>query len=104
VLRRIEPKHMTEPTSRTSRSGALATVIGGLVLVVCCAGPALIAGGALSAIGATLGNPFVIAAGLGLIGAAAAFVFHRRSRAPQQNTALSTTPDEQPPVARDVTP
>ena len=55
---------MTEPTPRTSRIGGSAMAIGALACVVCCAGPALIAGGALSAIGTTLGSPIVLAAGL----------------------------------------
>ena len=91
---------MTEPTPRTSRIGGPAMAIGALACVVCCAGPALIAGGALSAIGTTLGSPIVLAAGLVIIGAAVAFTLHRHSHAPQPNAARSAAPDERPRVAR----
>ena len=42
----------------------LGVVIGVFALVLCCAGPALIAGGALSAMGTALRSPIVIAIGV----------------------------------------
>ncbi|MEX1009394.1 MAG: hypothetical protein WD271_16365 [Acidimicrobiia bacterium] len=56
-------------------------VIGGLILVLCCAGPALVAGGALAAVGSILGNPAVIAAGAALLVGAFAVPYTRHARA-----------------------
>lgn len=38
-------------------------VVAGLLMVVCCAGPLLVAGGALGAIGGVLRNPWLITVG-----------------------------------------
>ena len=62
-------------------------VIGGLILVLCCAGPALIAGGALAAVGSILGNPAVIAAGAALLVGAVAVPYTRHARARRCPTA-----------------
>jgi mercuric ion transport protein len=43
-------------------------VAAGVAMVVCCALPVLIAGGALGAIGSFLGNPWVIGAAVLLVG------------------------------------
>lgn len=63
------------PTGRASWIG-----LGALALVLCCAGPALIAGGALGTIGAALGNPTVIAIGVLLIVTAIAITLRRRAQ------------------------
>ncbi|GAB3701430.1 hypothetical protein [Nocardiopsis sp. NPDC006832] len=53
------PSHRDKETSGT---GTVAAGIGAAVLmIVCCAGPALVAAGALTGIGGFLGNPWVIA-------------------------------------------
>ncbi|MFJ2582884.1 hypothetical protein [Kitasatospora aureofaciens] len=53
-----------------------------LLMVLCCAGPALIASGALAGIGAWLGSPWVIAAAvLPALGAVALAVRRARHRA-----------------------
>jgi len=46
--------------------------------VVCCAGPALIAGGVLSTLGAVVGSPLFIAAGALLVGGAVVLTLRRR--------------------------
>jgi mercuric ion transport protein len=65
--------------SRPGRGG-IAVIVGGLTLVLCCAGPVLVAGGALSAIGAAVCNPVVIALGA-LVVLAAVVVTGMRVRA-----------------------
>lgn len=54
-------------------------VVGVFALVLCCAGPALIAGGALSAIGAALRSPVVIAIGVALVLTAVSITLRRRA-------------------------
>ncbi|GAA4888940.1 hypothetical protein H7X46_23280 [Pseudonocardia sp. C8] len=49
----------------TDKRGVLATIGLGVLLVLCCAVPALIAAGALGVLGAWLRNPWVIGAALG---------------------------------------
>jgi uncharacterized membrane protein YedE/YeeE len=55
--------------------------LGVLALVLCCAGPALVAGGLLSTLGAVVSNGFVIALGLAIIAGAVVFTVARRRRA-----------------------
>ncbi len=66
-----------DPERRTPTKGV---VIGAFALMLCCAGPALIAGGVLSAIGAAVCNPIVIALGVMLITTAVALTLRRRRR------------------------
>lgn len=71
------PRHNQEP----SGTGMAAAGIGAAVLmIVCCAGPVLIAAGALAGVGGFLGNPWVIGAAVvvGVV-AVAAVVRRRRS-------------------------
>jgi mercuric ion transport protein len=49
-----------------------------LLVIVCCAGPALIAAGVLGAIGGVLGNPWMIAAAIVVLVAAVTTVVRRR--------------------------
>lgn len=49
-----------------------------LLMIVCCAGPVLIAAGALGALGGFLGSPWVIAAAVSVAAAAVMTVFLRR--------------------------
>jgi hypothetical protein len=66
--------------------------IGAVVaIVLCCATPLLIAGGALGAIGAFFSNPMVIVLGVALV--AGAFVWatrHVRQRGQRDGTSLPT--------------
>ncbi|GAA3137029.1 hypothetical protein GCM10010530_66550 [Kribbella aluminosa] len=49
-----------------------------MLMIVCCAGPVLIAAGALAGVGGLLGNPWVIAAAGFLVVAAVTAVVRRR--------------------------
>ncbi|MFF4500413.1 hypothetical protein [Streptomyces sp. NPDC001401] len=72
------PRSGQEPSGR----GVAAAGIGAaLLVIVCCAGPVLVAAGALGALGGFLGNPWVItAAALLLVAAATAAVRRRTGR------------------------
>lgn len=65
-------------------AGAAGLGIGAVMLMVlCCAGPALLAGGVLTAVGTWLTNPWVIAAGAVIaLSAVALAVHHRRAQTP----------------------
>lgn len=52
----------------------------GLLMVLCCAGPALVAGGALGILGGALGSPWAIGAGGLVIVAALGYALTRRHR------------------------
>lgn len=61
----------TRRDQQRSGTGTAAAGIGAALLaIVCCAGPALIASGTLGALGAFLGNPWVIAAAVLLLAGA----------------------------------
>ena len=70
---------MSEPRG-PSRTGILTTLGVGALAVLCCAGPALLAGGALSGLGGVLGNPWLIAVGAVLVVAALGYPIARRTR------------------------
>lgn len=60
--------HGLSSERRGPASAGIVTVIGiGLLAVLCCAGPALLAGGALAGIGGVLGNPWLLTLGAVLI-------------------------------------
>ncbi|HCA84710.1 MAG TPA: hypothetical protein DEQ61_03955 [Streptomyces sp.] len=59
-------------------TGALAAVGAGLVMVACCAGPVLLAGGTLGALGGLLRNPWIIATATVVVAAAIAVLVRRR--------------------------
>ncbi|MEU0118654.1 hypothetical protein ABZ137_34490 [Streptomyces bobili] len=60
---------------------AAAGIGAALLMIACCAGPALMAAGAVAGIGGFLGNPWVIAAAVLVLAAAVtAAVRHRRGR------------------------
>lgn len=69
-------------TKRTSPSvaGILGLVGIGVLPLLCCAGPALIAGGALGALGGVLGNPWLIGATAVLVIAAVGYALRRHRR------------------------
>lgn len=70
---------MSEP-GRLSSAGIFTMLgVAGLA-VLCCAGPALVAGGALSMIGGAVRSPWLIAAGAVLVVAAAGYTFARHAR------------------------
>lgn len=60
-------------------AGMVAAGLGAaLLVIVCCVGPALVAAGALGAIGGLLGNPWVIAAAVVVAAAALTLVVRHR--------------------------
>ena len=61
--------------------GGLAAVAGaGLLMVVCCAGPLLVAGGALGAVGGALANGWLITVGAVVLLAGAGYALGCRAR------------------------
>ncbi|WP_236244461.1 hypothetical protein [Streptomyces sp. CC210A] len=61
--------------------GGLAAVVGaGLLMVVCCAGPLLVAGGALGAVGGALANWWLITVGAVVLLAGAGYALRCRAR------------------------
>lgn len=78
-----------------SGAGMAAAGIGAtLLVIICCAGPTLLAAGAFAGVGGVLGNPWVIAAGALLLMAAVITVIrHRINR--------DTGPDTSGDVNRD---
>ncbi len=71
---------MPTPRRPSHGSGTAAAVGAALVMVVCCVGPALLAGGALGALGGVLRSPWLIAVGT-LVVATAIILVVRRGRA-----------------------
>lgn len=69
------------------------------LMVLCCAGPTLVAAGVLGSVGAFLGNPVVIAAGVLLAVAAVVIVVRRRPRVQPPGSGVI----DEPPRARPVT-
>ncbi|MES4829864.1 hypothetical protein ABVB25_22290 [Streptomyces anthocyanicus] len=85
---------------------AAAGIGAALLMIVCCAGPALIAAGALAGIGGFLGNPWVItAAVLLLVAAVTAVVLRRRAGrdacCPPTGSAKNSSDREYPHVPAD---
>ncbi|MGH3312722.1 MAG: hypothetical protein ACRDP3_19435 [Streptomyces sp.] len=70
------------PPGRNKESSGAGTAAAGtgvaLLMIACCALPALIAGGALAGIGGVLGNPWLIAAAVVLVAAASTAIVRRR--------------------------
>ncbi|MFJ4014395.1 mercury transporter [Streptomyces sp. NPDC090026] len=61
--------------------GGMAAVVGaGLVMVVCCAGPLLVAGGALGAVGGALASPWLITVGAVVLLAGTGYALRCRAR------------------------
>lgn len=70
---------MSQPcTPGAGPKSALAIFGLAAIAVLCCATPALIAVGALTAVGGFLGNPWIIAAGVALLAGLLAAVIRRR--------------------------
>lgn len=70
---------MSEPSKQEGpRAGLL--LLAGVAVVLCCAGPALVAGGALAGIGAALANPLVMGAGVTVLVVGLAHAARRNRR------------------------
>lgn len=84
---------MSEPRG-PSRAGVLATLGAVAVAVLCCAGPALLAGGALAGLGGLLRNPWLIGGGALVIlaGAAARLIGRHRTAAGPRSSECCTPP------------
>jgi mercuric ion transport protein len=93
------------PAGRDPERAGVGADLGGigvvLLMVVCCAGPALLTAGVLAAIDAWLSNPWVIAAAVLLAAAATTVVRGRRSA--REACCPPTTPADrdQVPVPAD---
>ncbi|MGR8007702.1 hypothetical protein [Streptomyces hypolithicus] len=86
---------------RPSRpTGALAALGVGLVMVACCAGPVLLAGGALGALGGVLRNPWIIAAATAVVAAAIAVLVRRRRAGRSACCPPALSPQDQEQVER----
>lgn len=82
---------MSEP--RGPSSAGLFGVLGvALIAVLCCAGPALLAGGALSGIGGVLRNPWLITIGAALVLGALSYGTARLVRARRSAGAADCCP------------
>lgn len=68
---------MTEPRDTI---GAWTVIGAAALMIACCAGPVLIAGGALSGLGAALRNPWLLGIGAAVILAALGWVASRVAR------------------------
>lgn len=66
-----------QPSTERGVTGALLAV-GAVVL--CCAGPALVAGGVITAVGGVFSSPVVIALGVALVAGALCFALWRSRR------------------------
>ena len=71
---------MTGRREHSGVRGALGLLGAGLVMVLCCAGPLLLTGGALGAAGGALRSPWLITVGAVTALIAVAHALHRRSR------------------------
>ncbi|GAB2882993.1 hypothetical protein GCM10027074_59330 [Streptomyces deserti] len=73
------PPHQRDP-DRSGPHMAVAGIGAALLMIVCCAAPALIAAGALAGIGAWISSPWVIAAAIVLAAAAVTVIVRRLTR------------------------
>lgn len=78
--------------TKASKSDAALGVGAVAAMVLCCAGPLLIAGGALGAIGGFFSNPLVIAVGVALIGVALVAAVKRSGRGGDDCCDPATSP------------
>ncbi|HEU5006829.1 MAG TPA: hypothetical protein VFT67_07650 [Jatrophihabitantaceae bacterium] len=86
---------MSEPRG-PSQAGLLATLGVVVVAVLCCAGPALLAGGALAGLGGLLRNPWLIGVGAVIVVTAISLAMRRRRRAAGTTTAEGCTSQGRP--------
>lgn len=71
--------HDQGPPEQPARSAALMAGVG-VLMVVCCAGPALVAAGALGVVAAWLHNPALLGAAAGAVVVTIAWLLARRQR------------------------
>ncbi len=88
---------MNQPQRKSSFSGPGLGLTAVLGMVLCCATPALVAGGLLASVGAVIRSPVVIVLGVFIAGGAVVFAAGRRRRsanAPQDVPGQSSLGDE----------
>jgi len=93
----IEDRVVNQPHRRGSFHGVGLGVTAAIAMVICCAAPALLAGGLLASLGAVAGNPLVIALGLAVVAGAVVFALVHRSRhtsRPPESDPVATSADE----------
>ena len=84
-----------EPTAGTTLDRTTRLAVGGVALaVICCAGPALIAGGALAAVGGFFSNGSVIALGVLLVIVGLLVARSRRGRSCPPGDSWAPQPGE----------
>jgi len=71
---------VTRPPQDSSPTGVLAILGAGALMVLCCAGPVLLASGALAGVGAALHNPWLIGIGAAILAAAIIYTATRIAR------------------------
>ena len=71
---------MSEPQRRSSFSGAGLGATAVSAMILCCAAPALVAGGLLASLGAVIRSPVVIALGVMVVGGTVVLAVGRRRR------------------------
>lgn len=87
---------MPASRERSEPRGAVALAVAALLMVVCCAGPLLLAAGALGAVGGELANPWLITLGAVVILAGTAYALRcrmRRRRGAGPQDCCTTAPD-----------
>lgn len=88
---------MSQGKAKGSFTGVGLGATAAVALVICCAAPALLAGGLVASLGAFVGNPLVIALGVALVTGGVVFaVVHQRRRAccPPERGPVQTSADE----------
>lgn len=79
--------------SRPNGSLGVVAVIG---LAICCAGPVLIAGGALGVVGGLISNPLVVVLGIALVAVALLVTIKRIGRSADNSCDLEPPSQRQP--------
>ena len=96
---------MNEPQRGSSFSGAGLGATAVFAVILCCAAPALVAGGLLASLGAVIRSPVVIALGVFVVGGTVVFAVGRRRRKsaccpPQDGPGPAPLGDDAKPAAR----
>lgn len=93
---------MTGPRKRPAGGGTTAIVAGAVLLIFCCAGPALLAGGAVSALGGALHSPWLIIGGaLFVVGMAGFLLLRHRGRRSSESCCMPSRNEQDPLTADD---
>ena len=88
----------TSPPPKGPFSGAGLGVTAVVAMVLCCAAPALLAGGLLASLGAVIRSPAVVALGVAVAGGAVAYAVGPRRRACSPGSSSDETkPADRPP-------